>query len=108
MGSGQSGEVEAALVLANNAMYGEDQFQLVLPSKGALSFILGTDFQTIHRLQNETGAKLDIDKEKLKLDISGTKEQVLAARNTIKSILLSLKTVTLTIEAGKVGAVYGK
>eukprot|EP00592_Proboscia_alata_P002586 CAMPEP_0194377898 /NCGR_PEP_ID=MMETSP0174-20130528/32934_1 /TAXON_ID=216777 /ORGANISM="Proboscia alata, Strain PI-D3" /LENGTH=616 /DNA_ID=CAMNT_0039159551 /DNA_START=143 /DNA_END=1993 /DNA_ORIENTATION=+ len=106
--SGQSEQVDKALVLVNNAMYGEDQFQMIIPSKGALSFILGTDFQTIRRLQDETGAKLDIDKTKLNLAISGSKDGVIKAKIAVNDILLSLKTVTIVIESGKVGAVYGK
>ncbi|KAL3920039.1 MAG: hypothetical protein SGILL_003456 [Bacillariaceae sp.] len=106
--SGPKVLVDKAAKLCKQAVFGEAQATIKLTSRSAMNIIFGKDFKMIRQLQDTTGARLDMDKEKLTLKLSGKQSEVDAARSQVLSLLSRCKGISMDIKASDVGAVYGK
>ncbi|KAG7348009.1 KH domain containing protein [Nitzschia inconspicua] len=106
--SGPKNLVDRAVKLCKQAVFGESQASLKLTSRSAMNIVFGKDFRTIQQLQSASGAKLDMDKETLTLNISGKKEEVDAAKKAVTSMLDRCRGITMDVKSSDVGAVYGK
>jgi rRNA processing protein Krr1/Pno1 len=106
--SGPKSLVDKAAKLCKQAVFGETQATVKLTSRSAMNIVFGKDFKTIRQLQDTTGAKLDMDKDTLTLQLSGKREQVDAARSAVSSLLSRCKGIAMDIKAADVGAIYGK
>ena len=101
-------QVTSALTLAHNAAFGEAQDVLELGSRNAVNVVYGPNFQTIRDMQDATGCKLEITRGTTTLKLSGSPEAVVEAANQVRELLEANRGFDMTIEASKVGAVYGK
>jgi len=101
-------QVTSALTLAHNAAFGEAQDVLELGSRNAVNVVYGPNFQTIRDMQDATGCKLEITRGTTTLKLSGSPEAVAEAANQVRELLEANRGFDMTIEASKVGAVYGK
>jgi len=70
--------------------------------------VCGPRFEKLRSLQEETGARLDLVKNTTTLKLSGAAEAVANARKTVESWMEYCRGEVVMIEAGKVGAIYGK
>lgn len=101
-------EVQKAATLCKHAVFGESQHVIGLKSVGMVMVVYGKDYQKIRQMQDESGAKLDIEKGTTTLKISGPSEAVARARQMVEAWMEHCKGEEIQIEANKVGAVYGK
>jgi len=100
--------VQRALTLCRHAVFGEAQDTIDLRSRSIVMCVYGKDYAKIRSFQDESGAKLDIEKGGSILKISGSKEAVASARTLVGAWVSYCKGTTLEVEEGKVGAVFGK
>lgn len=91
------------------AIHGEAQEIIDLGKTGKF-LVIGKEGATIRRLQAETGAKFDIDKNNdTQLKISGSKEAVTAASEAVRQLLADNSfVVDVLVPDSKIGAVVGK
>lgn len=101
-------QVSKAATFCMHAVFGESQHVMDLKSVSMVMVVYGKDYQKIRQMQDESGAKLDIEKGTTTLKISGPSEAVTKARNMVQQWIDFCQGESIQIEANKVGAVYGK
>lgn len=106
--SGPRDVVDQATKLCKQAVFGESQQSVKLGSRLAMNIVLGKEYKSIQQLQTSTGAKLDMDKDKFVLKISGSSKAVDAAHQAVNQLLERCRGTTMEIPPANVGAVYGK
>ena len=100
--------VEEAAKLCRHAVFGECQEVLELGTRAMVLVVYGKDYQKIRQMQDQSGAKLDIEKGGTKLTISGPTENVANAKKMVQQWVQYNKGIAFDIDVDKVGAVYGK
>lgn len=100
--------VEEAAKLCRHAVFGECQEVLELGTRAMVLVVYGKDYQKIRQMQDQSGAKLDIEKGGTKLTISGPTENVVNAKKMVQQWVEYNKGISFDIDVDKVGAVYGK
>eukprot|EP00239_Pterosperma_sp_CCMP1384_P002830 CAMPEP_0197846536 /NCGR_PEP_ID=MMETSP1438-20131217/3390_1 /TAXON_ID=1461541 /ORGANISM="Pterosperma sp., Strain CCMP1384" /LENGTH=654 /DNA_ID=CAMNT_0043458221 /DNA_START=348 /DNA_END=2312 /DNA_ORIENTATION=- len=106
--SGSEEQCAAAQELVKVAIHGEAQEAIDLGQRGVY-IIMGPKGATIRQLQEESGARFDIDSPNKKLHISGTKEAVVKAAALARSTLLKHSCeLDVSVQDTDIGAVVGK
>ena len=100
--------VDRAATLCKNAVFGESNTIVDLKSRSMVNMICGPSFKNLQKLQNETGARLDVSRGETTLKISGDTNNVLNAKNLVQQLITEYEGVTMELEASKIGAVFGK
>ena len=106
--TGEQPQVDQAVTMCNNAVYGESQDTIDLKKRSVVNVVYGKNFETIRRLQDESGAKLDLDRSTNILKLAGSNEQVATAKTLVANLLAVNKGVEFPVKAKLVGAIYGK
>mmetsp|Transcript_41277 Transcript_41277/g.124871 ORF Transcript_41277/g.124871 Transcript_41277/m.124871 type:complete len:616 (-) Transcript_41277:402-2249(-) len=100
--------VKRAVMMCRHAVFGEAQDSLDLGSRSMVMCVYGKDYSKIRSLQDESGAKLDIDKGGTMLHFSGSREAVAKARAMVDDFVALNRGKVIEVEESKVGAVFGK
>lgn len=100
--------VNEAATLCRHAVFGEAQDVIQLESRAMVLVVYGKDYQKIRQMQNESGAKLDIEKGGTTLKISGPLEAVASAKKMVAGWVEYNKGIVFDIASEKIGAIYGK
>lgn len=100
--------VNQAATLCRHAVFGEAQDIIELGSRAMVLVVYGKDYQKIRQMQNESGAKLDIEKGGTTLKISGPTGAVATAKKMVAAWVDYNKGVSFDVDVEKVGAIYGK
>ena len=101
-------QVSQAATLCKHAVFGEAQHVIELKSRSLVMLIYGKDFQRIRQFQDDSGAKVVIEKGTTMLKLSGPTKAVQIARQMIESYLEHCKGDAVVFEASKIGSIYGK
>eukprot|EP00568_Trieres_chinensis_P008856 CAMPEP_0183307444 /NCGR_PEP_ID=MMETSP0160_2-20130417/17330_1 /TAXON_ID=2839 ORGANISM="Odontella Sinensis, Strain Grunow 1884" /NCGR_SAMPLE_ID=MMETSP0160_2 /ASSEMBLY_ACC=CAM_ASM_000250 /LENGTH=606 /DNA_ID=CAMNT_0025471029 /DNA_START=204 /DNA_END=2024 /DNA_ORIENTATION=- len=100
--------VQRAATMCRHAVFGEAQDIMDLGSRSMVMSVYGQGYAKIRSLQDESGAKLDIDKGGTTLRISGSREAVAKAKALVTEWTAYCKGTTIEVEESRVGAVFGK
>lgn len=106
--SGTEEQIAAAQALVNLTLHGEAQEQIELGARGVY-VIKGAGGSTIRRMQEETGARFDIDAASKTLTVSGDKAAVSKAAALVRETLVSNSCeLEVGVNDTDIGAVVGK
>lgn len=100
--------VTKAATLCRHAVFGECQDVLELGSRSMVMAVYGPGYAKIRDMQDESGAKLDIERGGTTMKLSGSRADVEKARALVTEWMELNRGVTMETESSKIGAVYGK
>jgi len=100
--------VNMAVTLCTNAVFGATNTTVDLGSRSMVFMICGPNFTNLQDIQNESGARMDVERGGTVLTISGDADHVENAKRTVEQLMTQYEGVTMELEASKIGAVFGK
>lgn len=94
----------------------ERETQVTMLLHGCAPAVIGRGGSTVRDIQNNSGAKLKIDKETDRLTIIGTTEEIQVAKSLVEEVISnnsadkqsSRHAIRLSVPADRIGAVIGK
>lgn len=101
--------VELAVNMCMQAVHGESQSTVDLKTRNMVMMVCGKGLTNLKQWQEETGCRFDFaERGSTVLNISGDTDKIARALALVTERMTLCKGTSITVEADKIGAVYGK